>query len=49
MKRVMYLRLVNGREPFREWLEVWSAKERMRIRSYVERVAFGGGKKSIKE
>jgi putative addiction module killer protein len=48
MKRVTYLRLPNGREPFREWLEGRSLKERMRIRSYIERVALGGGKKSLK-
>lgn len=48
MKRVLYLQLASGREPFREWFYSLDIINRSRIRPYIERVAMGGGKKNIK-
>ncbi len=48
MKRVEYLRLPNGREPAREWLMELEINIRMRIRTYIDRVAAGGSRNNIK-
>jgi putative addiction module killer protein len=48
MKRVKYLRLANGREPFRDWFYSLEISYRARIRPYIDRLAAGGGKKNIK-
>jgi len=45
---VDYLRLPSGREPFREWFSRLDIITRMKIRSYIDRVAAGGGKKNVR-
>jgi putative addiction module killer protein len=48
MRRVKYLRLENGREPFREWFLKLDILTQVRIQSYLDRVVVGGGKNNIK-
>jgi len=48
MNRVKYLRLPNGREPFREWFYSLEITNRTRIRVYIDRLGLGSGKNNIK-
>ena len=48
MKDIKVLRLSNGKEPFKEWFDRFDITTRSRIRTYIDRIAFGGGKKNIK-
>lgn len=48
MRKIRYLRLPNGREPFREWYLELNIITRNRIRSYLDRLVAGGGKKNVK-
>jgi len=47
-KKVLYLNLPNAKEPFRNWINKFSERNRLLIRAYIDRVARGGGKKNIK-
>ncbi len=46
MKKILYLKLPNGIEPFKEWIK--ELDPRSRIRLLIDRVAAGGSRKNIK-
>ena len=41
-------RFLNGGEPFEEWIRELPPETRAMIDAYIDRVALGGGKKSIR-
>ena len=48
MKKILYLKLPNGIEPFREWIKKLDSSSRSRIRVLIDRAAAGGSRKNIK-
>ncbi|RLA59030.1 MAG: type II toxin-antitoxin system RelE/ParE family toxin [Epsilonproteobacteria bacterium] len=47
-KRVIYLRLPNGKTPFQDWVLGLPLNIQLIIQSYIDRIARGGGKKNIR-
>ena len=48
MRRVLLLKLPNGREPFTEWKKQLSIPEQVAVTRFILRIAEGGGQKNIK-
>lgn len=48
MKKVERLQLPNGDEPFKLWISRLDLSARVKIYTYIDRVAAGGAKKNIK-
>ena len=48
MKAIKVLQLDNGKEPFHEWLDGLDKKTQAKVHTFIDRVAFGGGKKNVK-
>ena len=48
IKEVIYLRFPNGKSPFQDWFLKLALKEQLIVQTYLDRIASGGGKKSIK-
>jgi putative addiction module killer protein len=48
LKKILHLKLPNGLEPFREWIEGLDSRSQARIHVLIERVAAGGSKKNVK-
>lgn len=48
MKTIKYYQTEVGKEPVREWLKELDKISRLKIYAYIERVALGSSKKSVK-
>lgn len=48
MKKIYNLILPNSKAPFEEWIKALDKKSKANILAYINRVAYGGGKKNIK-
>ncbi len=49
MRKIQYLRLPNGREPFREWFKCLDLITQTKIQLYLDRIVLGGGKKILSQ
>ncbi len=47
MKKVEYYHLENGHSPFEDWIDELDAKIRLRVLSYIDRLAAGGSRKNV--
>lgn len=48
MKQIEKYRTANGNEPFNDWIKELDTKSRVKIRTYIDRLALGGAKRNIK-
>lgn len=48
MRTPKVLQLQNGNEPFSDWIESLDIRSQARIFAYIDRVASGGGRKTIR-
>ena len=45
---VEYLQLPGGKRPFKVWINKLGLKERFIVRTFIDRIARGGGKKNVR-